>query len=262
MHPLIYDNINLKKQKKILEINSTLSLGATTSISIVEYTGEPIPSGTQLIIKAGGPIFVTTSAVIESRATSISVTSFDLTTPVMNGTKIEVEDKTLLDLSLKQFAYAHQSLYLTAGTNGNDYLSAFGTSSFSVNSATTLADGNSKPNRWASQFSIFVAPAVCRITELVGWSSTNTAVGDDATLKVWTATPNGGGTSNLTIDLVHSYSLVSVNNQNHLFDLNAVPTTNIDLAKGDIIFVSIQRTGTKASGKSWYADLGIKIKTM
>ena len=247
MHPLIYDNINLRKQKKILEINSTLSLGATTSISIVEYTGEPIPSGTQLIIKAGGPIFVTTRAVIESRATSISVTSFDLTTPVMNGTKIEVEDKTLLDLSLKQFAYAHQSLYLTAGTNGNDYLSAF---------------GNSKPNRWASQFSIFVAPAVCRITELVGWSSTNTAVGDDATLKVWTATPNGGGTSNLTIDLVHSYSLVSVNNQNHLFDLNAVPTTNIDLAKGDIIFVSIQRTGTKASGKSWYADLGIKIKTM
>ena len=43
MHPLIYDNINLRKQKKILEINSTLSLTANTSISIVEYTGEPIP---------------------------------------------------------------------------------------------------------------------------------------------------------------------------------------------------------------------------
>jgi hypothetical protein len=116
--------------------------------------------------------------------------------------------------------------------------------------------------RWAAQFSIFVAPTICRVDELVGWSSTDAAVGDNATLKLFTATPNGGSTTNLTIDLVHSFSLVSVNNQNHLFDLTATPSTNIDLAKGDILFVSIQRTGSLSSGVEWYADLGIKIKTM
>ena len=263
MNPIVVDNKNLRKQKEIFVVSSNVNVGTVTSIPVVLYSGKSIPSGTNLLIKAGaGVIEVTTSAIIENRATTISITSITLALPIFKGSVIQVKDSVLLDSSLKQYAYAHQSVYLTAGTNGNDYLSAFGTSAFSVNSATTLADGNSKPNRWASQFSIFVAPTICRVDELVGWSSTDAAVGDNATLKLFTATPNGGSTTNLTIDLVHSFSLVSVNNQNHLFDLTATPSTNINLAKGDILFVSIQRTGSLSSGVEWYADLGIKIKTM
>ena len=231
MKALKVQNRLLQLQKTIFQVSANVNSGTTTSISVFIYTGKAIPSGTKLLIKTGfGQFEVTTSAIIENRATSISIVSQDITIPILAGTKIQVSDSVLLDSSLKQYAYAHQSVYLTAGTNGNDYLSAFGTSSFSVNSATTLADGNSKPNRWASQFSIFVAPTICRVDELVGWSSTDAAVGDNATLKLFTATPNGGATTNLTIDLVHSFSLVSVNNQNHLFDLTATPSTNIDLA--------------------------------
>ena len=150
-HPLIYDNRNLKKQKTILQVSANVNPGTVTSISVVQYEGDVIPSGTPLIIHTGfGPVPVTTNAIIESRATSISIASTDIASPIIAGNKIMVTDLTLLDQSLKQYAYVQQSVYLTTGTNGNDYLSAFGTSSFTVNSATTLSDGNSKPNRWAS----------------------------------------------------------------------------------------------------------------
>ncbi len=155
--------------------------------------------------------------------------------------------------------YFQQSLYLTTGTNGNDYLSAFGTSTFSVNSGTTLADGDSKPNRWAAQFAIFVAPYECTLKRIKGWASTDAShSGDDAVINIWTATPNGGATTNLTIDLIHSFSVANVNNQNHLFDLEQDTTTL--LAKGDIIFVSIRRTGVHNSGVKWYADIGFDIE--
>ena len=264
MKSFLIQNRALQLQKTIFQINGNVSSGVTTSLTIFEYTGDAIPSGTKLLIKTGfGQIEVTTSAVIESRATSISITSIDLPIPIATGTKIQVTDSALLNESLKQYAYAHQSLYLTTGTNGNDYLSAFGTSAFSVNSGTTLSDGDSKPNRWAAQFSFFIAPTICRVSQIVGWASTDAAhAGDDAIIKLWTATPNGGTTTNLTIDLIYSITLANVNNQNHLFDLEATPTNNIDLAKGDILFVSIQRTGTLHGSVKWYADLGIKIKNL
>lgn len=264
MNPIVSYTTKLMRQKVIFVISANVNVGTVTSIPILLYNGKSIPSGTSLIIKSGNDVVeVTTSAIIENRATSISITSTSITLPIPNGATIEVKDSVLLDSSLKQYAYAHQSLYLTTGTNGNDYLSAFGTSSFSVNSGTTLADGDSKPNRWAAQFSFFVAPTICRVDEIVGWASTDAShSGDDATIKLWTATPNGGATTNLTIDLIHSVSLANVNNQNHLFDLATTPTNNIDLAKGDILFVSIQRTGVHNSGVKWYADIGVKIKTM
>ena len=264
MNPIVKDNKILKIQKTIFTVSTNVNVGTVTSIPIVLYEGKSIPSGTSLVIKSGSTIVeVTTSAIIETRATSISITSKSIKFPIFQRACIEVKDTILLDSSLKQYAYAHQSLYLTTGTNGNDYLSAFGTSAFSVNSGTTLSDGDSKPNRWAAQFSFFVAPTICRVDEIVGWASTDAShAGDNATIKLWTATPNGGTTTNLTIDLIYSISLANVNNQNHLFDLEATPTNNIDLAKGDILFVSIQRTGSLHGSVKWYADLGVKIKTM
>ena len=158
--------------------------------------------------------------------------------------------------------YFHQSIYLTAGTNGNDYLSAFGTSSFTVNSATTLSDGDSKPNRWASQFSIFVAPFECTIKKIKGTASSDAGSGDDCVISIWTATPNIGATTNLTIDVIHQFSLTSQNNQNHIFDLDIETgaTANASLLEGDIVFVSIRRTGSLSSGVEWYADLGFDVE--
>ena len=160
-------------------------------------------------------------------------------------------------LNNKKF-YFQQSLYLTAGTNGNDYLSAYGTSSFSVNSAVTLADGNTKPNRWASQFPIYVATEDCTLTKIKGLCSTDAGARDDAVISIWKMSPNIGGTSNLTINLIKAFTITSENNQNHLFDLEDTPSANQTLTEGQAIFVSIRRTGALNSGVEWYADIGFE----
>ena len=61
-----------------------------------------------------------------------SLPMFSYITMVSKGMAIKASSKRL---------YAHQSIYLTAGTNGNDYLSAFGTSTFSVNAAAQIVTG-------------------------------------------------------------------------------------------------------------------------
>ena len=156
--------------------------------------------------------------------------------------------------------YAHQSIYLTAGTNGNDYLSAFGTSTFSVNAAAQLADGNSKPNRWGSQYGMFVAPYDCELVSAKGTASTDAGSGDDALINIWKTTPNVGTTTNLTIDLMKQFTLTSQNNQNHIFDIEATTFTGPALTAGDIVFFSIRRTGSLAGSVKWYADIGLQIE--
>jgi hypothetical protein len=224
----------------------------------VAFTGEKVvifPKGTS------SPIYVTLTANMGS-STTMSFSSVETTVDIPEGSVILpfgfLKHKKINTTDL----YFHQSLYLTTGTNGNDYLSAFGTSTFSVNSATDLADGDSKPNRWAAQFSIFVAPEICTLKKIKGWSSTDAGTGDDAVISIWSATPNAGTTTNLTIDLIHSFTITSRNNQNHLFDLeqDTSAVANAQLAEGDIIFVSIRRTGSKNSGVKWYADLGFDVE--
>ena len=190
---------------------------------------------------------------------SFSSTTFDHDIPA--GSVVLMPQEGMFDKVNNTDLYFHQSLYLTTGTNGNDYLSAYGSNQFSVNSATTLSDGDSKPNRWGSQFGIFVAPYPCILKKIKGWASTNAShADDDAVITVWQTRPNAGSTSNLTINRVASFTLENVNNQNHLFDLEDTPTENTTLAEGDIIFVSIRRTGVHNSGVKWYADIGFDIE--
>lgn len=239
--------------------NQTLtSLTVKAGNKTVAKSGEKV----MLFCRTGGIIkeLTLTADLGKTTTMSFSSTVFDCDIPV--GTVVLMPQEGMFDKINNTDLYFQQSLYLTTGTNGNDYLSAFGTSTFSVNSGTDLADGNSKPNRWASQFSIFVAPFACTIKKIKGWATTDSGLGDDAVISIWTATPNAGTTTNLTIDLVHSFTITSRNNQNHLFDLeqDTSAVANAQLAEGDIVFVSIRRTGSKNSGVKYYADLGFTVE--
>ena len=62
----------------------------------------------------------------------------------------------------------------------------------------------------------------------------------------------------MTIDLVHAFTLTSQNDVNYVFDLEQDTSALADaqLAEGDIIFVSIRRTGSRLGRANWYAQIG------
>ena len=252
--------------------NSSLTVVTAQSSGTSSQTSLTVKAGTKTVAKSGEKVvlfskfsntmYELTLTADLGKTTTCSFSSRDFDDFIDIGSVILMPQEGMFDKVNNTDLYFQQSLYLTTGTNGNDYLSAFGSNQFSVNSGTDLADGNSKPNRWASQFSIFVAPFACTIKKIKGWATTDSGLGDDAVISIWTATPNAGTTTNLTIDLVHSFTITSRNNQNHLFDLeqDTSAVANAQLAEGDIVFVSIRRTGTKNSGVKYYADLGFTVE--
>jgi len=252
--------------------NSSLTFVTAQSSGISSQTSLTVKAGTKTVAKSGEKVLLfskfsntmyeLTLTADLGKTTTCSFSSRDFDDFIDIGSVILMPQEGMFDKVNNTDLYFQQSLYLTTGTNGNDYLSAFGTSTFSVNSGTDLADGNSKPNRWASQFSIFVAPFSCTIKKIKGWATTDSGLGDDAVISIWTATPNAGTTTNLTIDLIHSFTITSRNNQNHLFDLeqDTSAVANAQLAEGDIVFVSIRRTGSKNGGVKYYADLGFTVE--
>ena len=251
-------------QNEALNIVTTSVEGvgqSITTLSVIDLGKEVAFSGETVIVYAKGSqkfIYLTLSSNL-GNSTTMRFNSIEIDTDIPAGSVILYSQLPRIKKINTTDLYFHQSLYLTAGTNGNDYLSAFGTSAFSVNSGASLSDGDSKPNRWAAQFAIFVAPYECTLKKIKGWASTDAShAGDDAVINIWTATPNGGATTNLTIDLIHSFTAANVNNQNHLFDLEEDTTTL--LAEGDIIFVSIRRTGSLHGSVKWYADIGFDIE--
>ena len=253
-------------------VNSALAVVTATSSGVTAQTSLTVNARNKVVAKSGEKVFLFTkfsNTLYEltltadlGKTTSCSFSSIDFIDKVPVGSVILMPQEGFFDKINNTDIYFHQSLYLTTGTNGNDYLSAFGSNQFSVNSGTDLADGNSKPNRWASQFSIFVAPFACTIKKIKGWATTDSGLGDDAVISIFSATPNAGTTTNLTIDLVHSFTITSRNNQNHLFDLeqDTSAVANAQLAEGDIVFVSIRRTGAKNSGVEYYADIGFTVE--
>lgn len=251
-------------QNEALNIVTTSVEGIGQSINaltVINLGKEVAFSGETVVVYTKGSqkfIYLTLSSNL-GNSTTMRFDSIEIDTDIPAGSVILYSQLPRIKKINTTDLYFHQSIYLTAGTNGNDYLSAFGTSTFSVNSGASLSDGDTKPNRWASQFSIFVAPYECTLKKIKGWASTDaTHAGDDAVINIWTATPNGGATTNLTIDLIHTFTAANVNNQNHLFDLEQNTTTV--LAEGDIIFVSIRRTGTLHGSVKWYADLGFDVE--
>ena len=237
--------------------NQTLtSLTVKAGNKTVAKSGEKV----MLFCRTGGIIkeLTLTADLGKTTTMSFSSTAFDCDIPV--GTVVLMPQEGMFDKVNNTDLYFHQSLFTNTGTNGNDYLSAFGSNQFSVNSGAQLADGNSKPNRWASQFAIFVAPHSCLIKKIKGWSSSDAGTGDDAVISIWYASPNAGTTTNITIELLKSFTLTSQANQNHLFDLEDNPAAGYPLAEGDFVFVSIKRSGVLRSGIKWYADIGFCVE--
>ena len=244
-------------------INENIAEGSTKTtiqVNIGNLASGVVERNEELILfdTTGNVTTLTLSNQISASDTTISVNSITFDNEIPQGSLIYIAGDRLQNKIASRRLYSHQSIYLTAGTNGNDYLTAFGTSAFSVNSAAQLANGNSKPNRWSAQYGIFVAPNDCEIEKIKGTASSDAGTGDDATISVWKITPNTGTTTNVTLALIHAFSLTSQNNQNHVFDLDHEPA--YDLTEGDVVFFSIRRTGEKASGVEWYADIGLTIK--
>jgi len=245
----------------IASVSAATAAGAATTLTITAPGIEILKAGDEVIVVTpfGYAATLTLAGTVTAAGTTLRFTSITFAFAIPISSRIVYTGKNIITQAKTKFVYAQQSLYLTTGTNGNDYLSAYGTSSFSINTATTLSNGDSKPNRWASQYGIFVAPEACTLSKIKGFASSNVGSGDNATISIWKTTPNADATTNLTLTLVKAFDLTSQNNQNHLFDLEDSPTSNNTLAEGDIIFVSIKRTGSISSGKSWYADIGFDI---
>lgn len=252
-------------------VNEALAFVTEPSSGSTGQTSLAVNAGNKIVAKSGEKVFLfakrsnllyeLTLTADLGRTSTCSFSSYDFDTIIQPGSVILMKQESKFDKLNNTDLYFHQSIYLTAGTNGNDYLSAFGTSSFTVNSGAQLADGNSKPNRWAAQFGIFVAPYACSLKKIKGWASTDAShAGDDAVINVWTATPNANTTTNLTIDLLKTFTLTNQNNQNYVFDLEDNPASGYPLAEGDIIFVSIRRTGTLHGSVKYYADLGFDVE--
>tara|TARA_R100001463_G_scaffold101068_3_gene155512 strand:- start:236 stop:1036 length:801 start_codon:yes stop_codon:yes gene_type:complete len=256
------NNFRFLSSNTIASVTAEKAAGATTTLTISPVGLDILKEGDELIVVTsfGYNATITLAGSVGATDTTIRFSSVTFPFVIPVSSRIIFTGKNTITQAKSKRLYTQQSLYLTAGTNGNDYLSAFGTSTFSINSATTLADGNSKPNRWAAQFSIFVAPEDCTLERVRGWSSTDAGSGEDATIKIWNATPNANSTSNLTINLVTSFSISSQNNQNHLFSLNTALTSGNDFTAGDILFVSIQRSGNLNGSVKWYADIGFDFK--
>ena len=256
------NNFRFLSSNTIASVTAEKAAGATTTLSITPPGIDILKEGDEMIVVTpfGFTSTITLAGSVGSSDTTLRFSSVTFPFVIPISSRIIFTGKNTITQAKSKRLYCHQSLFLSTGTNGNDYLTAFGSSTFSVNSAATLADGNSKPNRWASQFAIFVAPEDCTLERVKGWSSSNAGSGDNATIKIWNASPNANSTSNLTINLVTSFSLTSQNNQNHLFSLNTALTSGNDFTAGDILFVSIQRSGTLASSIKWYADIGFDFK--
>jgi len=251
-------------------VNESLAFVSEPSSGTSSQTQLSVIAGSKIVAKTGEKVFLFTkysNTLYEltltadlGRTTTCSFSSIDFDDVVPIGSVILMRQEPKFDKLNNTDLYFQQSLYLTTGTNGNDYLSAFGTSTFSVNSGAQLSDGNSKPNRWSSQFGIFVAPYSCSIKKIKGWSSSDAGSGDNAVVSVWYASPNAGTTTNITIELLKSFTLTSQNNQNHIFDIEDNPASGYPLSEGDFVFVSIKRTGTKSGGVKWYADIGFCVE--
>jgi hypothetical protein len=223
---------------------AAISAGRITSVTIKALGSKMLFSGDKIQIRtAQVNQEFEVSADVSATATSISVTPIEIQNEIPLYASIVVLSKEMIKKASRVALYAHQSIYLTAGTNGNDYLSAYGTSAFSVNSAVTLVNDASKPNRWGAQFGIFVAPYDCDISKIKGTCSSDAGTGDNAVINIWKTTPNTGATGNLTIELVKQFSITSQNNQNHVFDLEDSPTSGNSLSAGDVVFLSIRRSG-------------------
>lgn len=224
----------------------------------VAFTGETVvifPKGTSALI------YVTLTANMGS-STTMSFSSFETNIDIPEGSVILpyglLKHKKINTSDL----YFHQSIFLTRVTNTNDHLSAYGSNAFTIDFGSILTDASSRRNFFAARYSSFVAPYACTLKKIKGWANSTAGSNEGAVITVWSATPNSNSTTNLTIDIVQAFTLTSQNSSFYVFDLEQDTSALADaqLAEGDIIFVSIRRTGSRLAQADWYAQIGFDVE--
>lgn len=126
-------------------VNSALAVVTATSSGVTGQTSLTVNARNKVVAKSGEKVFLFTkfsNTLYEltltadlGKTTSCSFSSIDFIDKVPVGSVILMPQEGFFDKINNTDLYFHQSLYLTSGTNGNDYLSAFGSNQFSVNSA-------------------------------------------------------------------------------------------------------------------------------
>tara|TARA_R100000654_G_scaffold20342_1_gene41025 strand:- start:170 stop:985 length:816 start_codon:yes stop_codon:yes gene_type:complete len=225
----------------------------------VAFTGEKVvifPKGTSELL------YVTLTANMGS-STTMSFSSFETNIDIPEGSVILpyglLKHKKINTTDL----YFHQPIFLNRVTNTNDFLSTYGSNIFGIDSGGILTDGSTQRNFFVARYSSFVAPYACTLKKIKGWVNSTVGANEGAVISIWSSTPNPDSTTNLTIDLVHAFTLTSQNNSFYVFDLEQDTSALADaqLAEGDIIFVSIRRTtGSRLSTADWYAQIGFDVE--
>lgn len=179
-------------------------------------------------------------------------------TPIPKGSMVFLKDVEMLKKANKKYFNTHIHCYMTGNTHGNDILPNFSQWNFNVNAGAILADGDSKPNRWASQFATFITPTSngTTVEKIIYNMSTNGATGHDFEFSIWKMPTDKNGSSNQTISLVDSFACTSQDNQNYVFHREVDLTES--LSAGDVLFPSIKKTGTTStSSDKFYGDIEI-----
>lgn len=214
----------------------------------------------KLIHKGSGREYdLTLTADLNESSTRVEFSSVIFDTMIPEGSIIIQSNLDKWESIFRKRINTHIHCYFTGSNNTNDYLPNFSQFNFNVNAGTILADGNSKPNRWTSQFGVFQIPdrGVTKIEKILYSFSTNGGTGHDFTFTLWEMPIDTNGSSNQAINLIDSQDFTSQNNQNYVFYREF--DTETTLAQGGaIIFPSIRRrNSTTSTSKKFYGDVEI-----
>ena len=248
-------------------INSSLTVVTTTSTVKEGATSLTVDSGNKIVAKSGEKVFLYTKFSNDlylltltadlGTSTTCSFSATDFQDFIPEGSVVLMPQEGMFDKVNNTDLYFHQSICSVDATT-NDFLSAYGSNAFTVDAGLILTDGATRRNLFSAHYSCFVAPYACTLKKIKGWANSNAGASEGAVITVWTATPNSNSSSDLTIDLVHAFTLTSQNDSTYVFDLEQDTSALADaqLAEGDIIFVSIRRTGSRLGRANWYAQIG------
>ena len=233
---------------------STLNIIPNTNTNIALVSGDEAYIVAQ---DTGRSYKITISSDLNYNSTRLQFNSVTLDQFIPVGSVIVIDPQDLYNNIFRKRVNTHIHCYMTGNTHGNDILPNFSQWNFNVNAGSILADGNSKPNRWTSQFGTFIAPSDNTIIEKIVYNfSTNGATGHDFTFSLWKMPTDINGSSNQTISLIDKIDCTSQNNQNYVF--NREYTTPYVLNKNEIIFPTIKKTGvTATSSDKFYGDVEI-----
>jgi hypothetical protein len=241
----------------------------TTSLTISSIDIIPT-SGTNTLLVAddiiyvicadtGQPIQITLNGNVNFNSNRLTFASTTVSQLIPAGSIVILDREYKYDSLFRKRVNAHCHCYMTDNTHGNDVLPNFSQWNFNINAGAVLSDGDSKPNRWTSQYGFFIAPTGGAIIEKIIYNfSTNATTGHNFTFSLWDMPTDANDSKNQTISLIDKLEATSQNDQNYVF--NRVYTTPYTLDEGNVIFPTIKKTGEYASSSDkFYGDVEIYL---